>query len=413
MTLKDIIDFQNSFLESLTDTLDPIQKTFITKAQYMPCWRYAVYQRYMGQYRPEGIIGQWENFTKKHKPAHYPAVVDCSPLDPNLTQSTLRLTTPQGEKLLVITMYYTTCSILIQGRACKKWVDEEFKHLRAAVHKLASSTDTDSLKLTDRGPSFTAIEVPTRASSTTTDDMSLLSAHKHRPQRLSTSVPRSVEALIIDSIGQCAPPVQEGLKPELLITSPLGTEISTPVNTSGGEPSVPPIRDASYEPTTLLKGVAPQLEPSTPPRHSFSLLSDLPSENFCSPILLPPSPLQETGTSKSTESSMQTDFAQCDCHNNCVSRSEFDRITACLRDEIAGLRSALMRHDRVSRWRWTSSTRFVSTKLYLSKTPPPLKLTRTNRKKDQKPSKLAPPLSPIPQPPPSRKQLPAVVLNTR
>ena len=39
-------------------------------------------------------------------------------------------------KLLTLTLYYTTGTIMLQGRACRKWVDQEFQRHRLAVNAI-------------------------------------------------------------------------------------------------------------------------------------------------------------------------------------------------------------------------------------------------------------------------------------
>lgn len=111
----------------------------------MPFWRFVLYQRYIGKHKPEGLSSLWTNYGKLH--SSYPSlpVEDCSPTPCNLFQSSLTIkTTPDDVQLLKVHVFVSTCTILVQGRSCIEWVDEEFARLRAIVHTLAaSSTNAD------------------------------------------------------------------------------------------------------------------------------------------------------------------------------------------------------------------------------------------------------------------------------
>jgi hypothetical protein len=52
-------------------------------------------------------------------------------------------TTSKSNKLITITVYYTTGTILVQGTECSNWVAEEFVCLKSFVEVLASTAHTD------------------------------------------------------------------------------------------------------------------------------------------------------------------------------------------------------------------------------------------------------------------------------
>ena len=115
----------------ITDTLDPIQKTFDTLPVYLPFWRYVMYQRYIGQYKPKHLITTWLNRGERHSPKPTTPVLEPSEIPPDHKQSTVTLSykLPNGknQKLIVIHMYYTTSRVLIQGKAFQSGSKKNFK----------------------------------------------------------------------------------------------------------------------------------------------------------------------------------------------------------------------------------------------------------------------------------------------
>ena len=132
--------FQGFSFDNIRSTLDPIQKVIenIDKRSVLPIWRYTLYTRYVGQFRPRniGLLVKWKNFGKCHKGYTGPNTVDSfrSPWPPSLQQSTIQLTS-DNIKLLTIHIY-ATGRILIQGTTCRAWFDTEFSKLCAIVHSL-------------------------------------------------------------------------------------------------------------------------------------------------------------------------------------------------------------------------------------------------------------------------------------
>eukprot|EP00745_Piridium_sociabile_P014580 TRINITY_DN21505_c0_g1_i6.p1 TRINITY_DN21505_c0_g1~~TRINITY_DN21505_c0_g1_i6.p1 ORF type:complete len:381 (+),score=66.47 TRINITY_DN21505_c0_g1_i6:474-1616(+) len=127
-------------VEQISHTLDPIQKKIVGITNSMPFWRYTLYHRYVGKYCPRGLITSWKNYGARHKiyNKQCDVVSFTSPIPSDLQQSTLKIGTV-SDKLLTVHIYYTTGIILVQGKACRDWVDSEFKKLRAIVHTLATS----------------------------------------------------------------------------------------------------------------------------------------------------------------------------------------------------------------------------------------------------------------------------------
>ena len=143
---------ETSHTVQITHTLDPIQKKFKTSPEYLPFWRYVMYQRYIGQYKPQNLVTSWENKGPKHSPKETTPVLKPSEIPDDLAQSTIRLTykipneklnSKSTTKSLTITIYYTTGRVLMQGKACSVWVEEELQTLVALVHTLYSRCNTN------------------------------------------------------------------------------------------------------------------------------------------------------------------------------------------------------------------------------------------------------------------------------
>lgn len=208
-THSNILFFENDncSLESITNTLDPIQKTFVTQYEYLSVWRYVLYHRYVGQYKPEGVSSDWINYGKLH--CYYPTteVTDTTAVHTDLQQSTIEIReTKSSQKLLKIHIYYTTCRILLQGRACREWVEREFRSLQSIVHTLATSNTEptqvtmDDIQLPD---ATTAKAIMDTSVFIAAADLSLLPT-KFKTQKY--EAPRSVQALLLGDISVVPPP---------------------------------------------------------------------------------------------------------------------------------------------------------------------------------------------------------------
>ena len=140
---KTVLRFEHDYpLEQIHDTFDPIQKTFQTSQVYLPTWRFVLYQRYIGQYRPNNLVGQLINQGPLHCPLPAEEIASILPIPMNLKQSAFAIFNQESRQILKITVYFTTGTILIQGNACHEWVDEEFQILRSIVHTLSINNFT-------------------------------------------------------------------------------------------------------------------------------------------------------------------------------------------------------------------------------------------------------------------------------
>ena len=140
--------FRDAPITKITNTKCPIQKTILNVSSHLLYWRYTLFHRYVGNFRPTSLHSHWQNYAAQH--AQYADdndIVLHSPIPSGLYQTTLRLN-DNSNKLLTIHIYYTTGTILIQGKACNFWVEEEFPVLSHIVHTLADSDCTDCLTIT-------------------------------------------------------------------------------------------------------------------------------------------------------------------------------------------------------------------------------------------------------------------------
>ena len=171
-----ILNFQHELsLETIHNTLDPIQKTFRTDFEYLPFWRFVLYQRYVGDYQPPGMCGELTNYGILH--CAYPSspVNTISPIPSNLQQSAISIRLRSNRRqLLKITLYFTTGTIMVQGAACLQWVEDEFSMLQAVVHTMASNS-RDPLELTQGDKvapcQKTALKIMATTASPSVDDL--------------------------------------------------------------------------------------------------------------------------------------------------------------------------------------------------------------------------------------------------
>ena len=197
-----ILNFQHELsLEQIQNTIDPIQKTFKTDFKYLPFWRFIIFQRYVGGFHPPGMFGELINYGALH--SSYPScpVNTITPIPSDLKQSSIAIILKSTHRqLLKITLYYTTGTILVQGAACREWVDEEFKMLQAVVHTMASDL-RDPLELTHGDQKIpcheTALKIMSTAATTSADDLTPLSSNYSSSIELSPS--KFIQALSLDS----------------------------------------------------------------------------------------------------------------------------------------------------------------------------------------------------------------------
>lgn len=193
--------FVDDPIEHINHTRDPIQKTFVTQYQYLRFWRFVLYQRYVGQFKPNKLSGEWTDLGKCHAPYPTTPVTDTSPVHEDLQQSTIEVRELSTHRqILKIHVYYTTGKILIQGNACRQWVDEEFSNLMAVVHTLAASdTDPELLTLLDKQQpdADTAKAIMTTVEEY---DMALVPTSPITKSRRSSSCssPRTLQALVLN-----------------------------------------------------------------------------------------------------------------------------------------------------------------------------------------------------------------------
>lgn len=281
--------------EQITNTLDPIQKTFKTQERYLAAWRFVLYQRYAGEHQPKSLIVRWTNYGLLHRPLPSTPIISHNEKIPSdLRQSTIDLRLRIGHKeimktVLKIHVYYSTCTVLLQGKACRKWVDEEFQTLVKIVHTLAD-TNMDVLSLTApalKTPTVTEYKaIAIEVTHPSQDDLSLLKyiapAQRPKAPKGTPSHSPTLQALLD--------------RPQFPLPYP------------------PPATD----------------DPSFPPSTSTA------NNNATQPTI-------NSHISHLHPTANQTNHdVELSCHLNCVQRELFETITTSLREEIAVLRASLL-----------------------------------------------------------------------
>ena len=137
----------------ITHTLDPIQdRIHIQTVRKLSVWRAVLKERYCRT--PENHIRCiWRDQNKQKQPCTTNVndpLDDCYNDAPeDILLSIIQIHT-DTTKLLTITLYYTTGTIMLQGRACLRWVNHEFECLKVVVNAIdklrpcSSNTMNDS-----------------------------------------------------------------------------------------------------------------------------------------------------------------------------------------------------------------------------------------------------------------------------
>ena len=207
---NDIFTFHHGF-EQICNTLDDLQKTIDSSHVYIPFWRYVIYHRYIGTNAPD-LVCEWKEFAKKNNVLEN-LDVDIPSIPPYLEHSMLsikRKSKPK-KKVLTVHIYYTDSnSILIQGRACNKWVTEEFEYLRRTAHRLAADfKDTSSTTICAVTAGATLMIADTTTPLPKVDYLCLPApdAHTALPKAPNTDKPQAgVDGVVAHLHPQCPPP---------------------------------------------------------------------------------------------------------------------------------------------------------------------------------------------------------------
>jgi len=121
----------------ITHTLDPIQdRIHIQPVRKLSVWRAVLKERYCRTPRNH-IRCIWRDQNKQRQPCTTninDSLDDCYNDAPeDILLSIIQIHT-DTTKLLTITLYYTTGTIMLQGRACRKWVNHEFECHKVVVN---------------------------------------------------------------------------------------------------------------------------------------------------------------------------------------------------------------------------------------------------------------------------------------
>ena len=116
--------------DSITHTLDPIQnRIHIQPVRKLSVWRAVLKERYC-RTPANHIRCIWRDQNKQRQPCttnvndSLDGCYNDAPEDVLLSIIQIHTDTT---KLLTITLYYTTGTIMLQGRVCRRWVNHEFE----------------------------------------------------------------------------------------------------------------------------------------------------------------------------------------------------------------------------------------------------------------------------------------------
>ena len=133
-----------SNIAEINDTADPIQKKITYEVSDRLLWRSLLLQRYyndLGSSDKLDVV--WGDFNDKSRP------ILISNEDPKqlmnkigrktLFKTIIQINLIDSTKLMTITMYYTTDTIMIQGHASQTWVTKEYKCLLECIRLMRNS----------------------------------------------------------------------------------------------------------------------------------------------------------------------------------------------------------------------------------------------------------------------------------
>ena len=129
--------------DKIVRTLDPIQIKVYCRREHLSLCRLALHDKYVGRCKYHRLLSQWKEYVyngTKHSRIHCCLNPNDKNLPSSLCQTSLQLRL-NGKKLLTFHLYHTTGKIRVQGRACKQWVEREFKQLQTCVDVMASAPD--------------------------------------------------------------------------------------------------------------------------------------------------------------------------------------------------------------------------------------------------------------------------------
>ena len=118
-------------LDTITRTLDPIQdKISICPTRKLSIWRAVLKERYVPSVpNNQKLQCTWRDQNKQRKPISTDVndtLDDCyNDVPDDLLVFIVQISAGKS-KLLTLTLYYTTGTIMLPGRACRKWGDQEF-----------------------------------------------------------------------------------------------------------------------------------------------------------------------------------------------------------------------------------------------------------------------------------------------
>ena len=129
-------------LENIIFTKDSCQVKVKANPQRLPIWRTVLHNRYVDSIKSRKATTTWLDTTQQNDIISNLDITITPPFPQHLFKTFLQLCLSK-KKLLTITVFYTTGTILIQGNTCQEWLDQEFKHLEYFVNYMCNDSSDD------------------------------------------------------------------------------------------------------------------------------------------------------------------------------------------------------------------------------------------------------------------------------
>eukprot|EP00745_Piridium_sociabile_P036083 TRINITY_DN63_c0_g2_i2.p1 TRINITY_DN63_c0_g2~~TRINITY_DN63_c0_g2_i2.p1 ORF type:complete len:198 (+),score=31.48 TRINITY_DN63_c0_g2_i2:40-633(+) len=142
-TTRSVTTKNTLFLENIQPTKDRKQVKFTAEQKFIPTWRAVLHSRYVESVKSKTATTHWQDHNNTNNLiSSLPAYI-IPPFPSELYKTFIQLTL-DSRKLLTITIWYRTGTILIQGHTCQEWLDAEFQQLQHMVHYVHCESGADS-----------------------------------------------------------------------------------------------------------------------------------------------------------------------------------------------------------------------------------------------------------------------------
>lgn len=251
----------------ITHTNDPNQITFVVLPELLPVWRKGLILRYYEQVgNLESCLVEWIDKDKSQSPLyiHDENNPGIPKLSDQLYKTVIRIFVT-GKKLLTITVFYTTCKVLVQGTKCETWIGNEFTKLKNFVEFIAASNATHKPDFQMHLPSLPTVLEPAKVIR-----MDKEYADKVPPVlgAVTTAVPMAATDTQIILSTQAKEPFVAIDAPAAIVSDPakLTSPMKSPINeTSSNRSTLSPVKKTSFivkeTPVVLVKTPAKRTPP--------------------------------------------------------------------------------------------------------------------------------------------------------